>query len=98
MTKIDYMLEQLLKRSLNTFQAQMLGDTCLNTTVSQLRRDPTYKADIKDKWETIETRWGTKTQVKRYWIDSEERLRIQQIRNKSEEVIKAHKQKKRSAN
>lgn len=63
------MMERILnERSLNTFQAQALGDSCLNTTVSILR---TRGVKVLDEWEKVPNRFGTMSRVKRYWIEEE---------------------------
>lgn len=63
------MMERILKeRSLNTFQAQALGDSCLNTTVSILK---TKGVNVQDEWEKVPNRFGTMSRVKRYWIEEE---------------------------
>lgn len=63
------MMENILReRSLNTFEAQKLGDSCLNTTVSMLRAKGINIADV---WETVPNRFGKNSRVKRYWIVEE---------------------------
>lgn len=51
-------------KSLNTFEAQDLGDTCLNTTVSTFRRKHGLIFDAI--LEAVPNRFGGKTWVKRY--------------------------------
>ena len=55
--------------SLNTFEAQALGDTCLNTTISDFRRK--YGLTFESKTETIPNRFGGHTWVKRYRLAKE---------------------------
>jgi hypothetical protein len=51
-------------QSLNTFEAQRLGDTCLNSTISTLRGKGYL---FHDEWEWVPNRFGGETRVKRYW-------------------------------
>lgn len=64
-TKIGRVLVALEQPSgLNRFDAERLGDHCLNSTVAQLREDG---FDIRDEWETIPTRYTPRgVRVKRY--------------------------------
>ena len=51
---------------LNRFQAEQLGDHCLNSTIAALRA---YGCVILSKWETVPTRYCVDgVRVKRYWI------------------------------
>lgn len=63
-TKIMMILETLEKRSLNRFEAERIGDHCLNSTVSGLRK---AGHKIYDQWEVVETRFKP-TRVKRYFL------------------------------
>ena len=63
--KLQMMMRILGERSLNTFEAQKLGDSCLNTTISTLRAKG---ENIHDDWETVPNRFGGSSRVKRYWI------------------------------
>ncbi|MHC5225524.1 helix-turn-helix domain-containing protein [Ignatzschineria sp. LJL83] len=63
--KLQMMKRILGERSLNTFEAQSLGDSCLNTTISMLRAKGEI---IHDEWEKVPNRFGRKSRVKRYWI------------------------------
>jgi hypothetical protein len=49
--------------SLNRFDAERYGEHCLNSTVSVLRADG---MPIHDQWESVPTRFGVTTRVKRY--------------------------------
>lgn len=52
--------------SITTLDAFLdLGCTRLSEYIRQLRQE----YDIKDKWEVGKTRWGEKTEFKRYWIE-----------------------------
>lgn len=62
-TKIQTILESLVRRSLNRFEAERLGDHCLNSTISELRKEG---HTIIGEWEHVPNRFGGKTRVKRY--------------------------------
>lgn len=50
--------------SLNRFEAAAKhNDSCLNSTIAQLRADG---QNILDEWETFPNQWGSITRVKRY--------------------------------
>lgn len=63
--KIDRIEAALrLPRGLNRFEAERLGDHCLNSTVSKLRE---RGVSINSRWETVPSFAGTETRVLRYW-------------------------------
>lgn len=64
-TKIDRVLAALkMPGGLNRFQAERIGDHCLNSTVAALREDG---FDIHDEWEVVPTRYNPRgVRVKRY--------------------------------
>lgn len=76
-TKIDRVLAYFLTGStLNFIEAQqILHDRSLHSTVSTLQKH--YGIHISRKSETIAGYLGKPTTCKRYWIELEERLRIQ---------------------
>ena len=49
--------------SLNRFQAELIGDHCLNSTIAALRSNG---HSIAGKWERVPTRFGSFVRVKRY--------------------------------
>lgn len=51
-------------RGLNRFDAERLGDHCLNSTVAELRANGVV---IQDVWEEVPTRFSRAVRVKRYW-------------------------------
>lgn len=63
--KLQMMKRILEEKSLNTFEAQKLGDSCLNTTISILR---SKGVNVHDDWEKVPNRFGGESRVKRYWI------------------------------
>lgn len=53
-------------RGLNRFEAERLGDHCLNTTVAALRAEGCV---IQSAWERVRTRHNPKgVRVLRYWL------------------------------
>ncbi|MFV0284447.1 MAG: hypothetical protein ACK5JE_11745 [Castellaniella sp.] len=69
-TKKEMILQELRLRSLNRFEASRLGDTCLNTTVAQLRADGHV---LYAAFEDVPTRFGKTVRVKRYSLLREAR-------------------------
>lgn len=63
-TKKSRVLAELRRRSMNRFQAERIGDHCLHSTVSALRREG---HQIISQPETIETQYG-RCRVMRYTL------------------------------
>lgn len=65
LTKIERVLLHLRQntRGLNRFEAERLGEHCLNTTIANLRREGWL---IVGEWEKVPNRFGSDTQVLRY--------------------------------
>lgn len=64
-------LRVLLNGSLNRFEAARHGDTCLNSTISELTGD--HLVEIDREWEVVMCRGGqAPTNVKRYRIRRDE--------------------------
>lgn len=61
-TKIGRIHAELIRRSLNRFEAEHVGDHCLHSTVARLRSEGVL---IVDQWETVAGRFGP-VRVKRY--------------------------------
>ncbi len=64
-----YRVEAELKqpRGMNRFEAERIGDHCLNSTVADLRK--TYGDKLIQQWETVPTRYSPDgVRVCRYWI------------------------------
>ncbi|WP_374671736.1 hypothetical protein [Acidovorax temperans] len=68
-TKEEEVLRALYVGSLNRFEAERIGDHCLNSTIAQLRGKG---VQLVDEWEKVPSR-GSRgfTRVKRYWVKSE---------------------------
>lgn len=57
--------------TLNRFEAEVLGDHCLNSTVSTLKN--THGLNIHRQWEKVSNRWGAPCHVMRYrLLDTDE--------------------------
>lgn len=67
--------------TLNRFEAERIGDHCLNSTISTIRNR--LNIPLADSWERVPNRFGTLTPVKRYLLLPEERkLAIRYLRGK----------------
>lgn len=68
-TKEEEVLRALYVGSLNRFEAERIGDHCLNSTIAQLRGKG---VQLVDEWEKVPSR-GRRgyTLCKRYWVRSE---------------------------
>lgn len=67
-TKENEVLAALVSGSLNRFEAERIGDHCLNSTVAILRNDKGIA--IVDHWETVPSRGARgESRVKRYRVD-----------------------------
>jgi len=63
--KMVRILSQLMNGgTLNRFEAEALGDHCLNSTVSTLKN--THGLNLHRQWEKVSNRWGAPCQVMRY--------------------------------
>lgn len=57
--------------SLNRFDAEPVGDHCLNSTISTLKNR--YGLVFNRSWERVPNRWGSTTPVVRYSLSKSER-------------------------
>lgn len=66
--KIDRVIAALkLPGGLNRFEAERIGDHCLNSTIANVRE--MYGIKLVSRWETVPTRYcETGVRVLRYWI------------------------------
>jgi len=66
--KIDRVIEALKQpHGLNRFEAERIGDHCLNSTVAVIRT--AHGARLHQEWETVPTRYNSDgVRVKRYWL------------------------------
>ncbi|MBV7586880.1 hypothetical protein KW851_28895 [Pseudomonas sp. PDM33] len=75
-TKVSRILAYLVAGgSLNRFEAERLGDHCLNSTISALKHD--WGIHFQALPERVPTRWGKSCDVKRYSIPEPQRARAQ---------------------
>lgn len=67
-TKINRVIQYLKKPGgLNRFEAEYIGDHCLNSTVAKVRE--IYGDKLTQRWETVPTRYSPKgVRVLRYWL------------------------------
>ncbi|MGC8120983.1 hypothetical protein [Marinobacter sp. VGCF2001] len=65
--------------SLNRFDAEPVGDHCLNSTISTLKNH--YGLVFNRSWERVPNRWGSHTPVVRYSLSEAEREKGQVIMN-----------------
>ncbi|MCG8523260.1 MAG: hypothetical protein MI744_13745 [Pseudomonadales bacterium] len=63
--------------SLNRFDAEPIGDHCLNSTISTLSND--YGLAFARLWERVPTRWGSETSVVRYSLPESELEKAQMV-------------------
>lgn len=63
--------------SLNRFEAQDLGDHCLNTTISVLGNR--FGLIIERHWERVPNRWGKPCRVMRYSLPFSEREKAYKV-------------------
>ena len=78
----DGKLKTMLRRfamgaRLHRFEAELLGDHVLPTTISTLQRQ--YDIIFNRNWVKVPNRFGSETSVKEYWLDGEERIKAQII-------------------
>jgi hypothetical protein len=64
-------------KSLNKFEAERLGDHCLNTTISNIFIK--YQITAQRKNEKVKTRFGSYATVKRYWLSDDDIIKIQPL-------------------
>ena len=85
-TKIATIAEALLGGSLNRFEAESLGDHCLNSTTAELRGRGIV---VLGRWEEVPNRFGTKTRVQRYSIPPSEADKVRLLASSRRKPAKA---------
>lgn len=76
-TKLARILGEFARgRSLNTFEAQQLGDSCLNSTVDRLHRR--YGLRLHRVCETVQGRYGA-AHVTRYSLPADQLLAARRL-------------------
>ncbi|WP_349571744.1 hypothetical protein [Azotobacter salinestris] len=78
-TKIARVLAYLLApcNSLIRFEAEALGDHCLNSTIAKLTHD--YGLEFHRQPEKVPNRWGTPCDVTRYSLPESQRQRARAV-------------------
>lgn len=78
-TKIARILAYLLApcNSLNRFEAELLGDHCLNSTVAKLAN--MYAIEFGRQPEKVPNRWGTPCDVTRYSLPESQHQRARAV-------------------
>ena len=66
--KIDRVLAAIRHPAgLNRFEAERIGDHCLNSTIAAIRK---HGVSVSNEWETVPTRYNPKgVRVMRYWAE-----------------------------
>jgi hypothetical protein len=83
-TKVFKMLTAFSKgSSLHRFQAEILGDHVLNTTISDLTK--THNLTFSKEWIEVPTRFNCTVRVKRYWLEGDELERARKLVTDSQE-------------
>lgn len=78
-TKIARALAYLLapRNSLNRFEAELLGDHCLNSTIAKLAHN--YGLELHRQPEKVPNRWGTPCDVIRYSLPESQHQRARAV-------------------
>ncbi|MDV7210758.1 hypothetical protein [Azotobacter beijerinckii] len=78
-TKIARILAYVLMpcNSLNRFEAELLGDHCLNSTVAKLANQ--YGLEFQRQPEKVPNRWGAPCDVIRYSLPESQRQRARAV-------------------
>ena len=63
------------KQGLNRFEAQAIGDSCLNSTISNLSK---MGYQFRTERETVPNRFGGQTHCNRYWLVSKPQSKAQE--------------------
>jgi len=80
-TKKFNIIQHFLKGlSLNRYEAEDLGDHCLQSTVSTLCNK--LGLEIPRKWEVVSNRFNSTTRVKRYWFSESDIQKIKLLKEK----------------
>ena len=61
----------------NRFDAEVVGDHCLPSTISDLQKRDGLT--FSRKWEKVPNRFGTFTKVMRYWLEGDSLIRARQL-------------------
>ena len=70
-------MNELVTRPLNRFQAEEIGDHCLPSTISTLKT--LHGLEFPRRWVKVPNRFGGETSVKEYSTSEEDKRKIDEI-------------------
>ena len=70
-------MNELVTRPLNRFQAEEIGDHCLPSTISSLKT--LHGLEFPRRWVKVPNRFGGETSVKEYSTNEEDKRKIDEI-------------------
>ena len=70
-------MNELVTRPLNRFQAEEIGDHCLPSTISSLKT--LHGLEFPRRWVKVPKRFGGETSVKEYSTSEEDKRKIDEI-------------------
>ena len=76
-SKNDTILNALVETPLTRFDAEQLGDHCLNSTISGLSKQ--HDLELLRRWVKVPNRFGGETPCKEYTTSDEDKLKINKI-------------------
>jgi hypothetical protein len=76
-SKNDTILNALVETPLTRFDAEQLGDHCLNSTISGLSKQ--HDLELPRRWVKVPNRFGGETPCKEYTTSDEDKLKINKI-------------------
>jgi hypothetical protein len=76
-SKNDTILNALVETPLTRFDAEQLGDHCLNSTISGLSKQ--HDLELPRRWVKVPNRFGGETPCKEYTTSDEDKLTINKI-------------------
>ena len=76
-SKNDTILNALVETPLTRFDAEQLGDHCLNSTISGLSKQ--HDLELPRRWVKVPNRFGGETSMKEYSTSDEDKLKINKI-------------------
>jgi hypothetical protein len=76
-TKNNTIMNELVTRPLNRFQAEEIGDHCLPSTISSLKT--LHGLEFPRRWVKVPNRFGGETSVKEYSTSEEDKRKIDEI-------------------
>ena len=76
-SKNNTILNALVETPLTRFDAEQLGDHCLNSTISGLSKQ--HDLELPRRWVKVPNRFGGETPCKEYTTSDEDKLKINKI-------------------